>query len=99
MRIDSLAIASSAAHVTAKGALGLAPNVVDSLAYTVVIDSLGGVRPWILPRTAADSAPRDTAVRLTERELELRQLRDSLYGTAHAEGMLIGSIDTLRARG
>ena len=99
MHIDSLAIASSAAHVTAKGSLGLAPNVVDSLAYTVVIDSLGGIRPWVLPRTAADSAPRDTAVRLTEHDLELRQLGDSLYGTAHAEGMLIGSIDTLRARG
>ena len=99
MRIDSLALASSAAHITAKGSLGLAPDVVDSLAYTVVIDSLGGLRPWILPRLAADSMPRDTSVHLTERDLELRQLRDSLSGTAHAEGMLIGSIDTLRARG
>ncbi|MDB4909770.1 MAG: hypothetical protein JWO39_593 [Gemmatimonadetes bacterium] len=99
MRIDTLSIVSSVAHVSAKGALGLAPNVVDSLRYAVVIDSLGGLRPWILPRTASDTAPRDTAVRLTEHDLELRQLRDSLDGRAHAEGMLVGSIDTLLARG
>ena len=99
MRIDTLNIVSSVAHVAAKGALGLAPNVVDSLRYAVVIDSLGGLRPWILPRAASDTLPPDTAVRLTERDLELRQLRDSLDGSAHAEGTLIGSIDTLLARG
>ena len=99
MHIDTLNIVSSVAHVAAKGALGLAPNVVDSLRYAVVIDSLGGLRPWILPRAASDTLPRDTAVQLTERDLELRQLRDSLDGTAHTEGMLIGSIDTLLARG
>jgi translocation and assembly module TamB len=99
MRIDTLNVVSSVARVAARGALGLAPGVVDSLRYAVVIDSLGGLRPWILPRTAADTAPRDTAVRLTEHDLEVRQLRDSLDGTAHAEGMLVGSIDTLLARG
>ena len=99
MHIDTLNIVSSVAHVAAKGSLGLAPNVVDSLRYAVVIDSLGGLRPWILPRAASDTLPRDTAVRLTERDLELRQLRDSLDGTAHTEGMLVGSIDTLLARG
>ena len=99
VHVDSLTIASSAAHVTAKGALGLAPNVSDSLHYTVVIDSLGGLRPWLLPNTVGDSTPRDTTVRLTERDLELRQLRDSLDGTAHTEGTLVGSIDTLTARG
>src|SRR5450432_708225 len=98
MHVDTLSIASSAAHVYAKGALGLAPNIVDSLRYSVLVDSLGGLRPWVLPRAAADSAPRDSAV-LSEHDLELRQVRDSLYGTAHAEGMLVGSIDTLTARG
>ena len=99
MHVDTLSIASSAARVFAKGTLGLAPNIVDSLSYTVAIDSLGGLRPWILPRIPPDSAPRDSALRMTERDLEARQLRDSLYGSAHAEGMLIGSIDTLLARG
>ncbi|MGH7621758.1 MAG: translocation/assembly module TamB domain-containing protein, partial [Gemmatimonadaceae bacterium] len=66
--------------------------------YSVVIDSLGGLRPWLLPRTAADSLPHDTTA-LSERELELRQLGDSLDGTAHTEGVLVGSIDTLTARG
>ena len=99
MHIDTLSIASSAAHIFAKGTLGLAPNIVDSLSYSVVIDSLGGLRPWILPRATGDSAPHDSAVRMTERDLEARQLRDSLDGTAHAEGMLIGSIDTLLVRG
>ncbi|MEO8881259.1 MAG: translocation/assembly module TamB, partial [Gemmatimonadaceae bacterium] len=99
MHVDTLSIASSAARIFAKGTLGLAPNVVDSLSYNVLVDSLGGLRPWILPRAVADSAPRDSAVRMTEHDLEVRQLADSLYGTAHAEGMLIGSIDTLLARG
>ena len=98
MHVDTLNIVSSVAHVAAKGSLGLAPNVVDSLHYAVVIDSLGGLRPWILPRAASDTLPRDTTA-LTERDLELRQRRDSLDGTAHAEGVLIGSIDTLLARG
>ena len=98
MHVDSLDILSSAAHVTAKGALGLAPNVTDSLRYSVVVDSLGGLRPWLLPRSAADSLPRDSTV-LSERELELRQLADSLDGTVHTEGVLVGSIDTLSARG
>lgn len=99
MHIDTLNVVSSVAHVAAKGALGLAPNVIDSLRYAVFIDSLGGLRHWILPRAASDTAPRDTSVRLTEHDLEVRQLRDSLDGTAHSEGMLVGSIDTLLARG
>ena len=99
MRIDTLNIASSVAHVAAKGGLGLAPGVVDSLGYAVVIDSRGGLRPWIRPRAASDTLPRDTSARFTERDLELRQLRDSLDGTAHTEGVLIGSIDMLLARG
>jgi translocation and assembly module TamB len=99
MHVDSLSIASSAARVTAKGALGIAPGVVDSLHYSVVIDSLGGLRPWLLPRSASDSAPRDSAIRLTERDLELRQLRDSLDGTARTDGTLVGSIDTFTAQG
>ena len=98
MHVDSLRIATSAARATAKGALGLAPNVSDSLHYSVVIDSLGGLRPWLLPRTAAGSVPRDSTV-LSERDLELRQLRDSLDGMAHTEGTLVGSIDTLTASG
>ncbi|MDQ2929761.1 MAG: translocation/assembly module TamB domain-containing protein [Gemmatimonadota bacterium] len=99
MHVDTLSIATSAARIFAKGTLGLAPTIVDSLSYAVLVDSLGGLRPWILPRVAADSAPRDSAARMTERDLAARQRADSLYGTAHAEGMLIGSIDTLLARG
>ena len=70
-------------------------------ALRVVIDSLGGLRPWLLPRAACDEcgAARLRRCDMTERDLEARQLRDSLYGTAHAEGMLVGSIDTLLARG
>ncbi|MBA2683091.1 MAG: translocation/assembly module TamB [Gemmatimonadaceae bacterium] len=98
MHVDTLSIASSAARVFAKGTLGLAPSIVDSLSYSVLIDSLGGLRPWILPRVAGDSAPRDS-VHMSERDLAAQQLRDSLYGMAHAEGMLLGSIDTVTVRG
>ncbi|HEY8795220.1 MAG TPA: translocation/assembly module TamB domain-containing protein [Gemmatimonadaceae bacterium] len=98
MHVDTLGITSSAARISANGTLGLAPNIVDSLSYTVLVDSLGGLRPWILPRAASNSARRDS-VRMTEHDLEQRQIRDSLYGTAHAEGKLVGSIDTLQARG
>jgi translocation and assembly module TamB len=98
MHVDTLGITSSAARISATGTLGLAPNIVDSLSYSVAIDSLGGMRPWILPRAASDSVRRDS-VRMTERDLEQRQISDSLYGTAHTEGKLVGSIDTLLARG
>jgi translocation and assembly module TamB len=98
MHVDTLGITSNAARISANGTLGLAPNIVDSLSYSVLIDSLGGMRPWILPRAGTDSVRRDS-VRMTEHDLEQRQIRDSLYGTAHTEGKLVGSIDTLLARG
>src|SRR5690606_36788971 len=44
MRVDSLRIVTSAADIQASGALGLAAGVVDTLHYSVVVDSLGGFR-------------------------------------------------------
>ena len=96
MHVDTLGITSSAAHISANGTLGLAPNIVDSLSYSVIVDS-----PVARDR-GFRRAPRPT-VRVTRFEsgastFEQRQIRDSLFGTVHTEGKLVGSIDTLLAR-
>lgn len=84
--IDTLAVESSALRLTARGGLGLDQSRRDSVHFTVQIDSLGGLRPW-LSATGTDSA----------RALVLPS--DTLRGTAELMGSLFGSIDTLDTRG
>jgi translocation and assembly module TamB len=85
VRVDTLAVESSALRLTAQGGLGLLQTRRDSLALSMVIDSLGGLRPWLAP---ADSGQRAFVL-----------ARDTLRGTIDLAGMLSGSIDTLDARG
>ncbi|HEY0930710.1 MAG TPA: translocation/assembly module TamB domain-containing protein, partial [Gemmatimonas sp.] len=84
--IDTLAVESSALRLTARGGLGLEQSRRDSVHFTVHIDSLGGLRPWLSPpgtdSTRAFILPADT-----------------LRGTAELTGSLFGSIDTLDTRG
>lgn len=108
MRVDTLHLATSAADIQASGALGLAAGVVDTLHYSVVVDSLGGLRPYLLPGTggttmlATNTGPAfffdDTAPGPTRGELQ-RAIRDSLAGTLQSRGALVGSIAELEARG
>ncbi len=84
--VDTLAIESSALRLAARGGLGLEQSRRDSLAFTVFVDSLGGLRPWLSP-TGPDSA----------RALVLPG--DTLRGTMTLRGSVSGSIDSLDARG
>ena len=81
VRVDTLALESSALRVTARGGVGLIASRRDSLTFAVVVDSLGGLRPWLQQSgalVAANGAGSDT-----------------LRGTAEIRGSLRGSIDSL----
>lgn len=78
VRVDTLALESSAAVVTAWGGLGLALGARDSLRFAVDVDSLGGLRRWL-----TFSAPGDVAVP-----------DDTLGGALRLRGTLTGTVDT-----
>jgi translocation and assembly module TamB len=107
MSVDTLRLLTSAADIEASGALGLAAGVVDTLHYSVVMDSLGGLRPYLLPGTGGTTALANAATSFffddsvpgpTREELQ-RAIRDSLGGTLQTRGTLAGSITALEARG
>lgn len=108
LSVDTLRITTSAADIQASGALGLAAGVVDTLHYNVVLDSLGGLRPYLLPGTGGapplravagfDSFFGDSMPAPSAEELR-RALRDSLAGSMRSRGTLVGSIANLEARG
>jgi len=85
VRIDTLAVESSALRMTARGGLGLLASRRDSLAFTMFVDSLGGLRPWL---QSTDPGKPGFVV-----------ADDTLSGTLEMRGRLIGSIDTLDAVG
>ena len=85
VRVDTLAIESSAARVMVQGGLGLTTARRDSLSFAVLVDSLGGLRPWL--------SPTDTAKR------PLVLAGDTLRGSLELFGQLSGSIDSTDVRG
>jgi translocation and assembly module TamB len=85
VRVDTLSLESSALRLTARGGLGLGASRRDSLTFTVHIDSLGGLRPW-LQQSGALVAANGTS-------------SDTLRGSVEIRGRLRGSIDTLDALG
>ncbi|HEX6534423.1 MAG TPA: translocation/assembly module TamB domain-containing protein [Gemmatimonadaceae bacterium] len=103
LRIDSLWLQSSAGQLLARGGLGLVPGARDSLHFELAVDSLGGLRPYLgrppATRAVALLASADSATPAELRAARAEAIRDSLAGTLRAEGDLIGSIDTLAARG
>jgi translocation and assembly module TamB len=101
MRVDSLDLSLSAGRVRASGALGLTPSVSDTLRYSVVVDSLGGLRPYL-------SQPPSQRVALAQATLDgggspedkkVQAIRDSLHGRIESDGVLVGSLDTLAVLG
>lgn len=85
VHVDTLTLESSAARLLARGGVGLAQEKRDSLRFTMVVDSLGGLRPWLSPTDPGRRAfvlPTDT-----------------LRGTVELTGSLRGSLDTLDIRG
>jgi translocation and assembly module TamB len=47
LRVDTMRIETTAATLTASGMLSLGPARPDSLRYSILVDSLGGLRPWL----------------------------------------------------
>jgi translocation and assembly module TamB len=107
MSVDTLRVATSAANIEASGALGLSAGVADTLHYSVVVDSLGGLRPYLLPGTGgtrplvADVGLSffDDSVAAPSREELQRAIDDSLAGRVQSTGTIVGSILDLDARG
>lgn len=102
VRVDTMRLATTAATLIAQGSLSLREVRADSLTYTLRVDSLGGLRPWLRAN------PRDRGARLLAREGTsapgsqdslVLALRDSLAGTIDISGALSGSIDSLATRG
>jgi translocation and assembly module TamB len=87
LRVDTLDVESTALRLVALGALGLAPNVTDSVRFTAVVDSLGGLRPYL----AVAPAEEDSA------EAAPAAAPDSIAGSLRLWGTLSGSTDTTRA--
>ncbi len=85
VRVDTLTIESSAVRLTAQGGLGLTKARRDSLAIGMIVDSLGGLRPWLSP---SDSTKRPFVL-----------ASDTLRGSIELSAQLSGSIDTLDTRG
>ncbi len=85
VRVDTLALESSALRFTARGALGLLAARRDSLGFSIFVDSLGGLRPWL-----QGSDPNTPG---------LVTAGDTLRGTLEVRGRIIGSLDTLDVAG
>lgn len=85
VQVDTLSIESSALRLTARGGLGLSAAQRDSLTVSVMVDSLGGLRPWL--------SPTDTSRRT------LVAASDTLRGIVTATALISGSLDTLDTRG
>jgi len=60
MRVDTLRLVGEAGTLTASGALGLTrPTPNDSLVVRIAVDSLGGLRRWLVPEGRAQLATLD----------------------------------------
>jgi translocation and assembly module TamB len=88
MRVDTLRVESASGSLTARGGLGLSRARSDSLLVHVDVDSLGGLRRYLLKaRAAGDSAARaDTGA---------TALADSLSGAVSATGIVSGNLERI----
>jgi len=91
MRVDTLRVESASGTLTAHGGLGLGATRSDSLLFHIDVDSLGGLRQYLVKaRAAGDSAARpDTGA---------TALADSLAGSISANGTVSGSLSKLAVR-
>ncbi len=85
VRVDTLAIESSAFRARAHGGIGLLKARSDSLLFSISIDSLGGLRPWL---QGTDTLATRYVV-----------ATDTLRGMIEVRGRLRGSFDSLDATG
>lgn len=86
LTLDSLGLESALGSLVARGSLGVAPAVNDSITFSLRADSLGALRRYYVRPYAGDT----TELRLAEAE--------SLEGQVTIDGIVFGSVDSLRAR-
>lgn len=86
VHVDSTRVETSAATLTASGALGLHPGVVDSMSYHLSVDSLGGLRPFLQTRVAAQSGKPDSLAGSFYVDGQLTGNLDSLDVSGHLRG-------------
>ena len=104
VRVDTLRVETTAATLTAAGTLSLGPATHDSLRYTIVVDSLGGLRPW-LPAGRAERELQTVASDHTSngdgpsRDAAVTVYSDSLAGRIEVNGILTGARDSLATTG
>jgi translocation and assembly module TamB len=91
MTVDTLRVETATGTVTAHGGLGLAANRVDSLLFRMDIDSLGGLRRYLVKAPAA----RDS---MTRADSGATAIADSLAGSFNANGVVSGNISKFAVR-
>ncbi|HEY2849723.1 MAG TPA: translocation/assembly module TamB domain-containing protein, partial [Gemmatimonadaceae bacterium] len=88
VQVDSLRAETASGSFTAHGGLGLSAARADSLAFRFEVDSLGGLRRYLVKaRTAA--LPHDSL---------MTTISDSLAGAFSASGMITGNIERVGVR-
>ena len=91
MQVDSLRIESASGTLTARGGLGLSAARTDSLAFRLDVDSLGGLRRYLVRARAAAAA-------VTRADTAAAVLADSLGGVISASGVLTGNFSRVAVR-
>ncbi|OYV66906.1 MAG: hypothetical protein B7Z72_10510, partial [Gemmatimonadetes bacterium 21-71-4] len=88
VHVDTLRLETSAATITASGALGLHAGIVDTLNYDANVDSLGGLRPFLQTDAAVKSGKADSlagALSMTgflTGNLDSLNVRGQLFGSS-----------------
>ena len=96
VHVDTLALETAAATVSATGALGVAHGRGDTLRVRVTVDSLGGLRRWLTLPAPATLAQTSSGGGSPATEAAPP---DSLTGTLTFAGTISGAIDSLDVAG
>jgi translocation and assembly module TamB len=94
MQVDTLRIESTSFGLTAHGGLGLTSTRSDSLSFHFDIDSVGGLRRYLVKARA----PRDSAAPLDTAAVAAAALADSLGGSFNANGTVSGNLSSFAVR-
>ncbi len=97
MLVDTLRIETAPGTLTARGGLGLSSARTDSLQFRLDVDSLGGLRRYLLKAKPKAPAPGDSAARAAVRAdtgavARAAALADSLAGSFTVTGAITGSV-------
>ena len=98
LRVDTLALHTTAATLRGAGSLGLTASIQDSVRLVVNMDSLGGLRRYLRARKRPNAEGVLPGRTVAEVDLE-EAIRDSLAGAARLDIMLRGSLEGLAASG